>query len=280
MPILSPRDTLGIYYDAIIPPGESGYLHLAVGLNGYFTDAGQYSFEPDKLHPDANWIPRRFRYPDERGDAFDWILRMAPRGDVYGCPNLLTGRRRTEHTAVSPRVIHGDVDTGQLDYIEVQDLGGFVVASGSPGHGQILIPLSAAVTEEQRRALCIAVRERFDGDDKIADNDVLRPPCTLNHKAAARGGTATEVRLVEPLPAMGVKPHVLAAELEVDLSNISLNGSSADKQAPGDAGEDPEPVDMGAYPWIKDSLDDVTDSATAAALWTSAGSSGTATAPA
>ena len=24
------RDTLAVYYDAIIPPGESGYLHLAV----------------------------------------------------------------------------------------------------------------------------------------------------------------------------------------------------------------------------------------------------------
>jgi hypothetical protein len=71
---MSDRDTLAVYYDAIIPPGESGYLHLAVGLNGYFDAAGSYKFKPDKLHPDALWKPRVFRYPDERGDAFDWIL--------------------------------------------------------------------------------------------------------------------------------------------------------------------------------------------------------------
>ena len=44
MSIMTPRDTLGIYYDAIIPPGESGYLHLALGLNGYFAADGQYTF--------------------------------------------------------------------------------------------------------------------------------------------------------------------------------------------------------------------------------------------
>ena len=117
-----------------------------------------------------------FPYPDERGEAFDWILDMAPKGDVYGCPNLLTGRKRDEFTAVTRQLAHGDVDHS-FNHREVEDeLGGIVVASGSDGHGQILIPLSAAVTEEQRMALCVAIRARYDGDDKIADNDVLRPP--------------------------------------------------------------------------------------------------------
>ena len=247
------RDTLAVYYDAIIPPGESGILHLAVGLNGYFTAAGQYSFKPDKQHPDALWKPRVFPYPDERGEAFDWILDMAQQGDVYGCPNLLTGRRRTALTAKVCQLVHGDIDHSFDRYEVEEQLGGIVVASGSDGHGQILIPLSAAVTEEQRMALCVAIRARYDGDDKIADNDVLRPPMTKNWKARARGdGEPTDVWLMtDPPPARRIKPYDLGRKLNIELANVVPTAP----QKAAEALQTAEPVDLDDYPLVKMAFD-------------------------
>jgi hypothetical protein len=49
------------------------------------------------------------------------------------------------------------------------------------------------------RALCEGLRDYLGGDNKIRDNDLLRPPGTLNHKPAAKGGEPAPVEwLVRP----------------------------------------------------------------------------------
>ena len=85
-------DKIRRWLDAVIPDNTEGWLHVALGVDGYFNDNDRYTFDPE------NWRPKSFHWPDERGEAFDWILDMAQQGDVYGCPNLLTGRRRTLHS--------------------------------------------------------------------------------------------------------------------------------------------------------------------------------------
>ncbi|MGB0972436.1 MAG: hypothetical protein ACPGVG_15980 [Mycobacterium sp.] len=45
----------------------------------------------------------------------------------------------------------------------------------------------------------MALRDHLGGDSKISDNDLQRPPGTLNHKPTMAGGEPTSVRwLIEP----------------------------------------------------------------------------------
>ena len=111
------------------------------------------------------------------------------------------------------------------------------------------------------------LKERFDGDSKIAANDYLRPPCTLNWKSGAprrpateRTGAPTETRLADPFEPRRVKPYAFADELGIDLSNICTTngqaaGTGAQPDVPG-AGDAPESVEMGDYPWIRETLDE------------------------
>jgi hypothetical protein len=247
--------TIRDYFDALIPVGATGYLHTAFGREPYLDKHGKYTHK--------QWIPRVFKWPEESGDAIKFIEEMAPLGDVYVCETLMRSRKRAKGDAVGYQSVHSDVDTGHLDYIEVEELGGFVIASGTPGHGHAHIPLADEVTEAQHEALCEGLRDHLGGDNKIRASDVLRPPGTYNHKPTVNGGGRWDVQLVGSYPAVKVKSHELAAKLGVDL--CTTNGSSADtseqvnEQSVPDAANDPEPVDMKAYPWIQESLDIVTD---------------------
>ena len=151
--------------------------------------------------------------------------------------------------------MHSDVDTGQLDPIEVEDLGGFVIASGTLAHGHAYIVLADEVSEAQHEKLEEALAGRLGGDSKIRASDVLRPPDTFNYKGTVNGGGRRDVQLVGSYPTVKVKPHVLAARLGVDLSNICTNrqaGEQANRQTPD------EPVDLDDYPQVFEQLGKIT----------------------
>jgi predicted dehydrogenase len=94
-------DALNAYFDAIIPVGADGYLHGMLGLGGHF-DNGRYEFK------DRIW--ESFHWPDERGDAIEWILESAQRGDTYVCPYLMRDRKRAKGNTVGDQLAHTDVD--------------------------------------------------------------------------------------------------------------------------------------------------------------------------
>jgi hypothetical protein len=188
------RDDIREYLDACIGD-TTGFLHIATGANGYFTPGGKYTY------PDGDWTQSHFEWPPEADRAVREIGRAAaePRTDVYVCPYLMWGDKRAQGAAVARRIVHADCD-GDIDLDKVHAIGGFAVASGTPGHAHVYVQLAESVPANQHRELCRALGDYLgDADPKISANDVLRPPGTLNHKEAARGGFSTPVEwLVRP----------------------------------------------------------------------------------
>ena len=250
------RDALGVYYDTIIPPGESGHLHLAVGLNGYFTAAGKYSFEPDKAHPDALWKPRMFRYPDERGEAFDWILDMAQHGDVYGCPNLLTGRRRNARTAVSSSSCTATSTTARSTATRSRTSAG----SWSPAVRPHTLRSSSRCPRPSLKrsggAVC-RLRDRHNGDDKIADNECCgcrkRRTEARRLPASDRPMYGWPIRSRQPRQAPCPRPELEHRAVQHPAS-MDRPPRPEPAEVPG-ADDAPKPVDMGGYPGIQESLE-------------------------
>lgn len=162
------------YFDACFGTGV-GKLHIACGWGGHRNDSGRY--EHDK------WIPTHFDYPTERERAARELLQASAAGaDVYVCPYLMHGDKRHKAGAVARMVLHADVDT-DFDLEKIRTIGGCAIFSGTPGHTHVYVQLAAGVPNHHHTALERALVSYLGGDPaKISDNDVLRPPDTLNYK--------------------------------------------------------------------------------------------------
>ena len=145
------------------------------------------------------------------------LVERSEHADVYACPYAHDGERH-KGGAVARRHVHADVD-GPLDRERARALGALAVASGSTSqgapHGHVYVRLARPVTADEHTALCTALGA-FLGPDadasKVADNDVLRPAGTLNHK---RGELAPVTWLIRPdAPTVRAwEPAELAAHL-------------------------------------------------------------------
>jgi putative DNA primase/helicase len=215
------QDDLVDYLKACCADGAEGYVHVGVGYGPHINDKGKYGHK---------WFePKVFHWPGEAEKAVEFILGASQNADVWVCPNLLlhdwiveggnkkTGRRKGD--AVSLVTVHADID-GQVDIEKVTSIeGAFAVASGSPGHAHVYVPLSEPITGAQHDALSKALGAYLGNADvaKHSDNDLLRPPGTLNHKLAAAGGEPTPVVWQVKPSGPHVHPRVLAKILGVDL---------------------------------------------------------------
>ena len=160
---------------------------------------------------------------------------------MYVCPYLMWADKRTKGAAVEHRIIHSDYDD-ELDVTKVQAVHGFAVASGSPGHAHVYVPLSDVVTAPEHRMLCEGLRDYLGArDSKITDNDVLRPPGTFNHKPT--GEPAPVTWLVQP-DGVRVDVNTLARHLGVDLNQTAASTTGA-------TGQHTEPVDLARHPRVK-----------------------------
>ena len=179
-----------------------------------------------------------------------WIgSAVAPRNDVYVCTNLMWSDKRAQGAAVTHTLIHADKDTGQLDPEKVRAIDGFAVASGTPGHGHVYVQLSEPVTAAQHRVLCRALGDYLGGADaKISDNDVLRPPGTLNHKPTVTGGEPAAVEWLVRPNGVRVDPQALAHQLGVTLTEITIAPSAGPAATA-------EPVDLAGYPRVRAAIE-------------------------
>ena len=145
------------------------------------------------------------------------LVEQSEHADVYACPYAHDGERH-KGGAVARRHAHADID-GPLDLERVRELGALAVASGSltdgEPHGHVYVRLSRPVSADEHTALCSALGAHLGPDadaSKVADNDVLRPAGTLNHK---RGELAPVTWLIRPdAPTVRAwEPAELAAHL-------------------------------------------------------------------
>jgi hypothetical protein len=166
----------------------TGVLHIAVGHSPYLRN-DKYAFN--------EFVQSHFAYPDEADRAAREVLREAKLHDVYVCPYLMWADKRTKGAAVAHILIHADIDAGLLDAERVRTIGGFVVGSGTPGNGHAYVPLSESVIAPVHRALCGGLGAYLGAiDSKIADNDLLRPPGTVNYKPTLDGHDPAPVEWV------------------------------------------------------------------------------------
>lgn len=209
------------FLDAVLGDAH-GFVHGAAGRGGRFVN-GSYQFE--------NWESFSYSWPEERDDLVLAITSAPRTTDTYLCPYVLgSASRRSKGTAVERRMIHADIDCGTFGdeaATSVRRLGGFAVASGSPGNAHVYVPLTDPVDVKEHEALCRGLGAYLGGADaKVSDNDVLRPVGTFNQKPVAHGGDPTPVTWsIEPT-GQRVDTKTVASLLQVDLAAATCGPSA------------------------------------------------------
>jgi AAA domain len=239
------------FLDAVFGDVE-GYAHFAVGRDQFANAAGGYKFG-------GGFQQLCFAWPSHADDAIrclNGVLGEQGAKDVYLCPNLLTGEKRSKNTAVAHRLLHSDADNGAPPE-KVEPLGAFAVASGRSGHNHVYVQLDRNVTLAEYSALQIGMRAYFGGDDKISDNDLLRPVGSVNYKPVVFDGLDAPLPVNWRVKPAGrrMAPEAVAAVLGVTLplsgeaapKTVAKNGSSPTTRT---SSSDFEAFDIRQYPSV------------------------------
>jgi hypothetical protein len=235
------------FLDAVFGEVE-GYAHFAIGRSPYADATGRYKF--------VSWQQLSFAWPRQADDAIhylDEVLVQQGVKDIYLCPNLLMGEKRSKDTAVAHRLLHSDADNGAQPE-KLEPLGAFAVASGRSGHNHVYVQLDRDVTLAEYRSLQVGMRTYFNGDDKIADNDLLRPVGSVNHKAMVFDGLDEPFSVDWVIKPSGrhMAPEAVAAVLGVTLPSPDDPAPKSDPNCTSSAqtravGGDVEPFDLAPF---------------------------------
>ena len=224
-----------------------GWLCVAVGLKPHRDANGKY-----KHH---QWDEVAFRWPAESDNALTYVAKAAPLGDIYMCPYPMREPRRAKGESAQRVLIHADVD-GDLDEHKIAQLGGFIVRSGSPGHGHAYIPLAWPVTPAQHEALCRGLAAHLGGDAKYSDNDLLRPPGTWNYKSKVDGADPSPVAALWCGDGK-VDPLDIAGAIGVDLAKPAITNRDTGRRH-ARAEHNSAPVNLDRYASVRKELDQQT----------------------
>ena len=149
---------------------------LVVATDEHFNDTGSYKF------PKRDWHQHWFNYPAEIDLAISEAVRASHDSDLYYCPNLMHARRRAADAAVARRDVTVDYDgelTGKMIQ-KVEDIDGWALESGRPGHAHIHVPLAESVNAKQHTILCKALGNYLgpEADAKFASTPGSAPAPT------------------------------------------------------------------------------------------------------
>jgi hypothetical protein len=173
-------DLSSAYIDVVLGD-RPGFLAVAFGYRPCYDDAGKYRHRKR--------VERRYRWPSELEELRQDISQLhaaCEQVDVYVCPAVRVTDDRRKGSALPPMVCWADLDSEPKDADLLTKLDPFIVESGTTGHRHLYIPLTEQLDLGTWNRVQRALRESFSGDDKIADNDLLRLPGTYNWKATAR----------------------------------------------------------------------------------------------
>lgn len=223
-----------------------GFAHFAIGHGPRRTPSGTYRFD--------RFEPISFLWPDQADEALARLDEAVakPDCDLFFCPNLLGTGQRAKNTAVTHRLLHADADNG-VAAEKLASLNAFTVASGRPGHLHVYVQLDREVSRDQYKHLQRGMRQYFNGDNKIADNDLLRPVGSMNHKAVAYDGLDRPYEVKWDLKPSGrlVDPELAAEILGLAAGSEYCSGSGFDSANPCAT----EAVDLSAFPLVAQALD-------------------------
>jgi hypothetical protein len=148
---------------------------------------------------DDSWQERQFAWPADRRKILGWA-NVHKDANVFICPAL----RKDAHTrkkgdGVSLRWLWADVDWEKIPADKrsivkrrIDQVGSYVVGSGSGDNLHVYVHLSKAVTVAEHFRLNTGLRDYLYGDNKHPDNSLLRLPGMTNWKTSS----GTPVRVV------------------------------------------------------------------------------------
>lgn len=101
--------------------------------------------------------------------------------------------------------------------------------------------LTESVPLQQHEVLCRGLRDYLGvRDAKVSDNDVLRPPGTLNHKGRPRGSESTPVEWLIRPTGDRIDPHKLAELLGIERAHPRPSVGTAESVWDDEAEEVPQ----------------------------------------
>lgn len=160
------------------------YLTKLFGKNqGFVAVAYKHPTEKDR------WQEAQFAWPDGRANLLTWAEEHKD-DNVFVCPALRKdGNTRKKGDMQPTRWLWADVDWQAVPADKVRDvhdriadIGTYVVASGSGDNAHVYVELNTPVEHAEFIKLNTGLRDYLYGDNKQADNSLLRLPGTTNWK--------------------------------------------------------------------------------------------------
>ncbi|SFO34881.1 hypothetical protein SAMN05216207_104634 [Pseudonocardia ammonioxydans] len=206
-----------------------GYVAMAWGLDPFRNAEGRYEHR--------RWVERSYAWPASRDELLGEVAELLAAADdgnlsvdVYVTPHLRTSRGRRGPTnpkgsnALPPTLLHADMDGPAADGELYDLLASLRTASGTDGHEHGIVLLDAPLDDRARWVQCQrALRDRLGGgvDDKIADNDLLRLPGTVNAKPTVPASGPTGPPL--PVAPIGWTGRVWSLAELADVLGVDLD---------------------------------------------------------
>lgn len=164
---------------------RKGYVSVVFGHNPKLSKP---RFEEDDFRPKYyDWPAQRDDLIEDVDDALNHNDVKHENIEIFICPALRKVPSRRQGTHAPLLWVWADMDhrptESQLD--RIRGLGAMTVLSGSEGHRHVYLELDKPVSATAHKALCLALKDAVGAkDSKIAENDLLRLPGTLNWKTA------------------------------------------------------------------------------------------------
>lgn len=185
-----------------------------------------------------SWQECQFEWPKERTKLIGWA-DVHKDANIFICPALRKDAHTRKKGDMHPtRWLWADVDWQTVPKDKVQDvqariadIGTYVVASGSGDNAHVYVELDHPVEHSDFIKLNTGLRDYLYGDNKQADNSLLRLPGTTNWKTdkgspvAVKGGNGRKTTKANLMRRRAFRDAKVIADAEVsDWEFIEVEG--------------------------------------------------------